>query len=121
MKQVSKSKKNKQDHGDVLMSCTLMIPSQGWKELVDYPHVVSHHELIDFHSVALLFVDESPGNSTMRAYPAAISLLHLHVVSFVTEKTAAGTRPWVDSWADLFMDERREIYRRVGLALGYDF
>lgn len=118
---MSKSKKDKQDHGDVLMACTLMIPSQGWKELVDYPHVVSHYELMDIHTAARLFVDGSPGKETMRAYRAAVSLLTLHIVSFVTEKTAAGTRPSVESWPDLFIAERRQIYRRVGLALGYDF
>lgn len=113
-KRTAKTKKR-----ELLMPISVHVMRDGWAKLVTRPEHLRDDDLYWMDVLVARFI--KPGDYGSGRYRAAKLLFELHYQTFADRDRVVIGRMYTRSWASLTLEERREIYRSVGLSLGYDF
>lgn len=113
MKTKTKTKKSAE-----FIPITVDVPSEGWAELVTRPEDLKEGETDSMDALVGMFVKQ---DKYYRVFVLARLVVDLHYQSFILKDQVESGRAYARVWGVLSVEERRQIYRSVGLSLGYDF
>lgn len=100
------------------INLTVDIPRMGWESFVTRPEELAEPDLDIMDALAGMYVLET---APLQVFLASKALFEIHHHMFIQREAKMGRRYTPRVWAWLPSSARREIYRNVGLSLGYDF